>query len=121
AGDGDVGGAKRARVARRRGVRVAPDAAGVVREEMNGDGGRGRRRADAMDVVARRNQRVEVARLEGASLHERELAVLERVDLLVLRPAIEADEAPREVVVHGCLRAGRDDEAEERERGVAGA
>src|SRR5438067_10584002 len=69
-----------------------------------------------MDVVRRRNERVEVARLKRAALDEPELAAGARVDLLVLRAAVEADEPPREVVVHGCLCVGRNDEREQRER-----
>jgi hypothetical protein len=71
-----------------------------------------------VDVVGRRDERVEVAGFEPALLLERELAV---EDVLVLRAAVEADEAPREVVVDRRLGAARDDEREQRQRAVAGA
>ena len=66
----------------------------------------------------RRDEDVEVARDQGASLDELEPSVPLCVDLFVLRAAVEADEPPREVVVDGRLRAGRDDEREEREGAV---
>ena len=52
-------------LARLRVERVAPYAAGVVRQQVDRDGRLRRGRADAVDVVARRDQRVEVARLAG--------------------------------------------------------
>ena len=78
----------------------------------------GRRRADAMDVVARREQRVEVARPERAALGQLDALV---VDLLVLGAAVEADETPGQVVVDRRRRARRDDQREQRERAVPGA
>ena len=74
-----------------------------------------------MDVVPRRQQRVEVARLERARLGQAQRAAPGVVDLLVLRAPIEADETPGEVVVDGRGGARRNDEREERERAVARA
>src|SRR6476660_7398989 len=74
-----------------------------------------------MDVVVRRQERVEVAGRERASTRERELRTLRPVELLVLVAPVEADEPPRQMVVHGSHRAGRDDEAEQRERAIGGA
>jgi hypothetical protein len=71
-----------------------------------------------VDVVGRRDQGVEVAGFESALLLERERVV---EDLLVLSAAVQADQAPGEVVVHGCLGAARDHEREQRQRAVAGA
>src|ERR671937_770165 len=71
-----------------------------------------------MDVIAWRNQDVEIARAERTTLHELESAIRFRVDLLVLRPAVEADEPPSQVVVDRRLRAGRNYEREERQRAV---
>src|SRR5437660_7261505 len=97
---------------------MSPDTAGVVRQEMDRDGRLRRSSADAMDVVRRRNERIEVARLERAALEEPEPGVTVRVDLLVLCAAVQADEPPRKVIVHRGFRTGRDDEREERERAV---
>src|SRR5438552_11570226 len=119
--DVGVAGPEGPRLARRHVVRVPPDAAGVVRQQVDRDRRLGGGRPHAVDVVARWDQDVEVARLECAMLDELERAVPFRVDLLVLRAEVEADEAPGEVVVDRRLRAGRDDEREERQRAVAGA
>ena len=73
-----------------------------------------------MDVVVRREECVEVARLQRAPLDEPQLLALARVDLLVLLAAVQADEAPGEVVVDRRRRAGGDDEREEGERLVLG-
>src|SRR2546430_7637163 len=59
----DVAGTKPARLARHLVVDMAQDAAGVVREQVDRDGGLERGGADAVDVVGRRQQRVPVARL----------------------------------------------------------
>src|SRR5436305_5248206 len=99
---------------------MTPHAAGVVREQMNGHRRVRRRGADPVDVVARRDERVEVAGLEPASLDQPQTgAAIALEDLLVLRSAVQTDEAPREVVVHRRLRLGGNDEAEQRERAVA--
>src|SRR6266511_3726133 len=82
--------------------------------------GLGGRRSHAMDVVRRGEQRVEVAGHECALLGELEPTRVLRVNLLGLRAPVETDEPPREMVIHRCLRARRDDEREERERAVAG-
>src|ERR1051326_3804600 len=74
-----------------------------------------------MNVVLRRDQRVEVAGGERAPGDELERTFTSREDLLLLRAAVETDEPPRQVVVNGSLHAGRDDQAEERECPVAGA
>jgi hypothetical protein len=74
-----------------------------------------------MDVVARRDQHVEIAGIERSPLDELERPVPLGVDLLFLRSAIQADEAPGEVIVDRRLRAGGDDEREERQRPVGGA
>jgi hypothetical protein len=58
-----------------------------------------------VDVVGRRDQRVEVASRERAALDELDAAVALGVDVLVLGAAVEADQPPGEVVVDGCLRA----------------
>ena len=108
-------------LARLRVERVSPHTAGVVRQQVNGHRRLRRRRAHAVDVVARRDERVEVARGERTPLGELEGAVPLRVDLLVLAAAVEADEAPRQMVVDRRLRGGRHDEREERERAVVGA
>src|SRR5581483_1904835 len=109
AGDVRVAGAKRLLVAR------------VVGQQVDRDRGLGGGRANAVDVVVRRKQRVEVARGERAALRELEGAVPPGEDLLVLRAAVEADEAPGEVVVHRRLGPRRDDEREQRQRAVLGA
>ena len=59
--DVDVARAERLHLARLGLVGVAPHAARVVREQVDRDRRLGGRRADAVDVVARREQRVEVA------------------------------------------------------------
>src|SRR6266536_2706658 len=121
-GNVDVAGAKRRHVTRRRIVGVSPDAAGVVREQVDRDRGRGRCRAHPVDVVLGRNQHVEVPARERARLHDYELAVVAQcVDLLLLCAAVEADETPGKMIVNGGLRPRRDDEAEQRQRRVAGA
>ena len=75
AGGVDVARTEGLRLARLGVVGVPPDAAGVVRQQVEGDGGLGRRRADAVDVVARRDQGVEVARARAPPLDELETAV----------------------------------------------
>ena len=71
-----------------------------------------------MDVVAWREQPVEVARLERTAADELEHPGPGAVELLVLVASVEPDEAPGEVVVHRRRRSGRDDEAEQAERAV---
>ena len=88
----DVAGAERLRLTRRRIERVAPDAARVVRQQVDRDGRLGGGGAHPVDVVARRDQDVELAGSEEATLDELERVVSARVDLLVLLPAVEADE-----------------------------
>ena len=61
-----------------------------------------------MDVVVRREERVQLAGPQRPPLDERELVAVARVDLLILLSAIETDETPGEVVVHGRRRAGGD-------------
>ena len=102
-------------------VGVAPDAAGVVGEQVDRDRRLRRGRAHAVDVVGRRDEGVEVAGRQRAALDELDAVAALGVDVLVLGPAVEADEAPREMVVHRRLRAGGHDEREERERAVLGA
>ena len=63
-------------LARLRLERVPPDAARVVREQVDRHRGHGRRRAHPVDVVARRDQGVEVSGHELALLDELEAAVL---------------------------------------------
>src|SRR4051812_40315597 len=77
-------------------VGMTPDAPRVVRQQVDRDRRLRRRRADAMDVVARRQQRVEVAGHEGSALAQRERAAALRlgVDLLVLRAPVQPDEPP---------------------------
>ena len=62
AGHVDVARAKRRALAGVRVVGVAPDAAGVVGQQVDRDRGLRRGGADAVDVVGRRDERVEVAR-----------------------------------------------------------
>ena len=103
--DVDVARPERRRLAGAGVVRVAPHAAGVVGQQVDRDRRLGRGRAHAVDVVARREQRVEVAGRERARARRaRVAAVVARVDLLVLGAAVEPDEAPREVVVDRRLR-----------------
>ena len=64
-----------------------------------------------MDVVVWRDQDVEVSANEGAALSEFERTFSPDVDLFVLRAAVQTDEAPRKVIVHGCLCTGRDERA----------
>ena len=76
-----------------------------------------------MDVVARRQQRVEVAGPERAA-RDRSRPSSRGVELLVLAAAVQADQPPREMVVDRGRRAGRDDEREQasasgRRRGTA--
>src|SRR5919201_1492286 len=87
--DVDVAGSERPCPAGFRVVGVPPDAAGVVREQVDRDRRLGRGRPNAVDVVARRDQDVEVSRAERAPLDEPQ-PVAVRVDLLVLRAAVEA-------------------------------
>ena len=101
-------------------VGVAPHAAGVIGQEVDRDRGLGRGGAHAVDVVAGRQQHVEVAGHERAPLRQLEAGVVVRVDLLVLGAAVEPHEPPSEVVVHRRLGAGRDHQAEQRQRAVAG-
>src|SRR5262245_25882274 len=101
-------------------VYMPPGAARVVGQQVDGDRRLGRGRAYAMDVVVGWEEGVEVARAQRAALDEPQLVALARVDLLVLLAAVQADEAPREVVVDRRRRAGWDDEREQRERFVAG-
>src|SRR6266480_3477779 len=100
---------------------MPPDAASVVRQQVDRDRGLRRRGPHTVDVVARRNQDVEVAPLERSLLDELERPAALRVDLFVLSPAIQADEPPGEVVVDGRLRPGQDHEREQRQRAVLGA
>ena len=93
---------------------MPPDAAGVVRQQVDRNRRAGRRRPHPVDVVARRDQDVELARAEGTPFDEFKRALAVRVDLLVLRAAVEADEAPGEVVVDRRFRIRRHDEREER-------
>ena len=74
-----------------------------------------------MNVVAWRDQNVEVAGRERATLDEFEGAVSSRVDLLVLLTAVETDQPPGKVVVNWRRRAGRDDEGKERQGLILGA
>src|SRR6187431_3380187 len=92
---GHVGVARPERRARSglRVVGVAPDAAGVVCEQMDRDRGVGRGRSDSVDVVARRNECVEVAGRERAALDQLQAIVTLRIDLLVLIAAVEANQA----------------------------
>src|SRR3954453_1669100 len=89
--------AERPPLAARLVVGVPKDAAGVAREQVDRHGGDGGGRAHAVDVVARRQQAVEVPRLERAPADEIESipsSLLEAVDLLVLRAAVEPDQPP---------------------------
>src|SRR5512132_4676974 len=95
AGDVHVAGAERALLAGLQVVRVAPGAAGVVRQQVDRDGRLGRRRSHAVDVVRRRKQRVEVTWSERAALGDLEPAVAGGVDLLVLGSSVQPDETPR--------------------------
>ena len=100
---------------------MPPDAAGVVRQQVDRDRGLRGSGPHAVDVVARRDQDVEVARLERTLLDELERPAALRVDLFVLSPARQAGEASGEVVVDRRLRARRYHEREQRERAVSGA
>src|SRR5581483_12109360 len=98
--------------------RVAEDATGVTREQVDRDRRLVGGRPHPVDVVLRREERVEVARLQRSRPDALEAAGKRPVELLVLVSAIEADEAPRQVVVHGRHLPRRHDEAEEAERAV---
>src|SRR5919109_2901017 len=76
--DVDVAGAERPRLARVGVVRVPPDAAGVVRQQVDRDRRLGRGRPYAVDVVARRDQDAGAKR---PRLDQLEPAVPARVDL----------------------------------------
>src|SRR3954452_20648757 len=93
----DVARAKRRDLAGPGVVGVAPDAAGVVGQQVDRDRGVPRGRAHAVDVVGRRDERVEVAGRQRAALDELDAVAALGVDVLVLGPAVEADEAPGEV------------------------
>src|SRR5262249_33408440 len=82
--DVDVARSEGTRLARVRVVRVPPDAARVVGEQVDRDGGLGGGRPDAVDVVPRRDQDVEVAWRERALLEEVERPLPRRVDPLLL-------------------------------------
>src|ERR1043165_9919986 len=97
---------------------MAPDAAGVGRQESDRARGLGLDRADAVDVVLWGDQLVEIPRDERPRLDQLERAVALGVDVLVLRALVEAYEPPREVVVHRGLRARRHHQREERERAI---
>src|SRR5436305_722907 len=100
AGSVCVARAKRLFLSRFELVAMAPDAPGVVREQVDRDRRLLGRGANAVDVVVRRDQRVEVARDEWPPLRQLELAAAPGENLLVLGALVEADEAPREVVVN---------------------
>jgi predicted nuclease with RNAse H fold len=74
-----------------------------------------------MDVVARRDQGIEVSGPQRSLLRHHQRPGLAGEDLLVLGTAVKADQAPRKVIVHRRLRGGGNDEAEQRKRAVAGA
>jgi len=63
-----------------------------------------------VDVVSRWDQDIEVAGFERSLFDELEYSITARVDLFVLRAAIQPDDAPREVVVDRCLRTRWHDE-----------
>ena len=99
---------------------MAPDTRGVVREQMDGDRRRVRDRADVVNVVSRRQQRVELAAAELLTLRDLEprarwiAAIVEAaVDRFVLPAAIDSDQSPREMVVHRRRRTDRDDQREQ--------
>src|SRR6266496_1489586 len=71
-----------------------------------------------MDVVLRWEEGIELARGERTPACELEPPVPRPVELLVLVPLEEADEPPRQMVVHGSHRPRRHDEAEQRERAI---
>src|SRR5207237_8987350 len=66
----DVAGAKRCRGAGLRVVGMAPDAAGVIGQQVDRDRRLRRGRPHPVDVVARWDERVEVARAQGPGLGE---------------------------------------------------
>src|ERR1700756_4759836 len=66
-------------------------------------------------VAAGRKEGVEVPRIERPAPDQLQPAVVGPVELLVLVAAVDAHQAPGEVVVDGRHGAGRNDEAEQRE------
>ena len=106
---------------------VAPDASSVVGEQMDRDRRDVRDRADVVDVVGRRQQRVALAAAEflapgDLQIRSRRIAAIVEttVDRLVLPSAIDPDQSPRQVIVHRRRRAGRHDEREQAQRLVLG-
>src|SRR5262245_30374371 len=88
-------------------VLVPPYARCVVGEEMNGHGGCVRDRFHVVDVAVRRQQRIELSRLHRLlRSHSQNGFVLlaaivkPRVGRVELRAAIDADETPRQMIVH---------------------
>jgi hypothetical protein len=81
-----------------------------------------------VNVVGGRNERIEVARVEYLLFRDLELCVRfvarvveAAVDGFVLRSSVEADETPREMIVHRRRRAGGNHEREQTERAVVSA
>src|SRR5690606_31948317 len=107
---------------------VAPDAAGVVAEEVDRDARLLRDGAHGVNVAVWRQEDAEIARGDASPSLDRQLrpfrlasVVQAAVDDLLLLAAVESDEPPGQVVVNGCCLAWRHDQAEEAERAVAGA
>src|SRR6185295_2061013 len=104
-----------------------PNTGCVVREQMNRDRRRFGDCLHEVNVVGRREERVEVAWSQCLTSRDLELrtarvaSVVETaVDGFVLAATIDADETPREVIVDGRRGPGRHDEREQTERSILG-
>ena len=86
-----------------------------------------RRRLDVVNVVERRQEWVELAAFERLAFGDLQIrpgripsVVQSPVDDFVLDSAVDADQAPGQVIVHRRGGAGRHDEREETERSILG-
>src|SRR5689334_13981007 len=93
---------------------VTSDAARVVGEQVNRDRWRRRCGLDVMNVVERRQQRVELAVFDGLLTRDFECrlrfspAIIDAsIHGFIQNAAIDADQTPREMIVNWRLRARR--------------
>jgi len=104
---------------------VPPDAGGIVCEQMNRNRwciGKG---FNVVNVVGRRQQRIEFAGLQPSLARDFQLcacriaAVIEApVDGFILNAAVYADKTPGEMIMNGRSSAGRHDQREKTKRTV---
>ena len=97
---------------------MAPNAAGVVGQQMQRDTRDIAGRGDLVDVVVGWDQREELAALDLVVRLHLDALVGEGVDVLVLGALVEANQTPGEMVVDRRRLARRHDEREQAERAV---